>query len=83
MGAVAAGLEQREAHRVFAGQESAAREAVSVAGDPVTLPTTFDVEMVGRADTLRDKSRHVIAASVSHARVKDANAIKFRERSNP
>jgi len=62
MGAVAAGLEQREAHRVFAGQESAAREAVAVAGDPVALPTTFDIEMVGRADTLRDKSRHCDSA---------------------
>ena len=51
VGAVAAGLEQRETYRVLAGQEGAAGEAVAVAGDPITLPVAFDVEVVGQADT--------------------------------
>ena len=51
VGAVTAGLEQGETYRVLAGQEGAAGEAVAVAGDPITLPVAFDVEVVGRADT--------------------------------
>jgi hypothetical protein len=58
MSAVAAGFEQRETYRVLAGQEGAAGKPVAVAGDPITLPAAFDVEVVGRVDTLRDKSGH-------------------------
>ena len=58
VGAVAAGLEQRETYSVLAGQEGAAGEAVAVARDPITLPVAFDVEVVGWADTLREKSGH-------------------------
>jgi hypothetical protein len=42
----------------FAGQEGATSEAVAVAGDPITLPVAFDVEVVGRANTLRGQSGH-------------------------
>jgi hypothetical protein len=47
VGAVAAGLEQRETYRVLAGQEGATSEAVAVVGDPIILPVAFDVEVVG------------------------------------
>jgi hypothetical protein len=58
VGAVAAGLEQRETYRVLAGHEGAAGETVAVADDPITLPAALDVEVIGWADTLRDKSVH-------------------------
>jgi hypothetical protein len=58
VGAVAAGFEQRETYRVLAGQEGAASQAVALASDPITLPVAFYVEVVGRADTLRDKTGH-------------------------
>jgi hypothetical protein len=58
-GAVAADFEQRKAHRILAGEKGAAGEAAAVARDPAALPTTFDVEMVGRTDRLRNKTRHL------------------------
>ena len=84
MGAVAAGLEQREAYRVLAGQEGAAGEAIAVADDPITLPAAFDVEVVGRADMLRDKSGHCDNGVCFHdARIKGPDPIKFRAQSYP
>ena len=38
--------------------EGAAGETVAVADDPITLPAALDVEVIGWADTLRDKSVH-------------------------
>jgi hypothetical protein len=49
--AVATGFEQREALCVLASQKGAAGEAAAVTDDPITLPVTFDVEVIGWADT--------------------------------
>ena len=82
LGSVAAGLEQCETYRVLVGQKGSASETVAVAGDPITLPVAFDVEVVGRADTLRDKSGHCDnGVCFTDARIKDPDRIKFRAQS--
>jgi hypothetical protein len=58
VGSVATGFEQREVQRVLASQKGAASEARAIADDPITLPVALDVEVVGRADTYRDETRH-------------------------
>ena len=58
MGSVATGFEQREAHCVLASHKSAAGKAAAIADNPETLPVTFDVEVVGRADAYREEIGH-------------------------
>jgi hypothetical protein len=58
VGSVATGFEQREAQCVLASKKGATSEAAAIADDPETLPVTFDVEVVGRADTYREEIGH-------------------------
>jgi hypothetical protein len=58
VGSVATSFEQREAQCVLASQKRATREAAAIADAPETPLATFDVEVVGRADTDRDEIRH-------------------------
>ena len=66
VGSVATGFEQREAHCVLASHKGAAGEAAAITDDPETLPVTFDVEVVGRADTYREEIGHGDLARLFH-----------------
>jgi len=80
-GAVATGFEQRKAQCILAGQKGATRQAVAVAGDPITPKGTFDIEMIGWVDTERNKICMRVAKFVSRSPTKGRELIKFRARS--
>jgi hypothetical protein len=81
-GAVATGFDQRKAQCILAGQKGATRQAVAVAGDPITPWVTFDIEMIGWADTERNKICMRVAKFVSRSPTKGRELIKFRARSH-
>ena len=83
VGSVATGFEQREAQRL-ASQKGATSEAAAIADDPETLLVTFDVEVVGRADTYREEIGHGDLLRLFHdPQQKSSELIIFLARSNP
>ena len=83
VGSVATGFEQREAQCVLASQKGATSEAAAIADDPETLPVTFDVEVVGRADAYREEIGHGDLPGLFHdPQQKSSELIIFLARSN-